>query len=88
MAYGLLYACLIREKGGNGDTPVIKALEEIERGRVGGKGEYEGEEISHALDVRRSMYMEDFTSFSRLYAKAPKMSAYIMDHMIPTVRFR
>lgn len=87
VAYGLLYACLIREKGGDGDTPVIKALEEIDR-RRGGRGEGEADEVIHALDVRRSLDMEDFTSFAKLYVKAPKMSAYIMDHMIPSVRFR
>ncbi|GMH61148.1 hypothetical protein TrRE_jg8042, partial [Triparma retinervis] len=83
IAYGLLYACLIKEKGSAGEEGIIKALKEVESRRSDGNL---GEELSHALSVRRSLASSNFPLFFSLYLSAPKMSAYIMDHMIPTVR--
>ena len=42
--------------------------------------------VTHALAVSRAFRQGDFYSFGSLYAKAPRMSPYLMDKMLPRMR--
>eukprot|EP00587_Corethron_hystrix_P002948 CAMPEP_0113328954 /NCGR_PEP_ID=MMETSP0010_2-20120614/20487_1 /TAXON_ID=216773 ORGANISM="Corethron hystrix, Strain 308" /NCGR_SAMPLE_ID=MMETSP0010_2 /ASSEMBLY_ACC=CAM_ASM_000155 /LENGTH=703 /DNA_ID=CAMNT_0000190701 /DNA_START=75 /DNA_END=2186 /DNA_ORIENTATION=- /assembly_acc=CAM_ASM_000155 len=43
--------------------------------------------VSHALKVRRAVAENDFLNFFRLHTTSPLMSSYLMDHLVPTIRF-
>jgi len=43
--------------------------------------------VAHALRVRRAVAENDFLNFFRLHTSSPLMSSYLMDHMVPTIRF-
>lgn len=44
--------------------------------------------IIHALAVREAVAMNDYHRFFLLYEKAPNMSGYVMDRMVPAIRLR
>lgn len=42
--------------------------------------------VAHALAVRQAASQGNYTKFFRLFASAPKMGAYLMDHFVPRER--
>jgi len=43
--------------------------------------------VLHALEVRRAVAENDHINFFRLHAVSPLMSSYLMDFMVPTIRY-
>jgi len=85
VAYNVLYAVMVHSSGkGEGSTEVMKCMESISRNSE----IRDSPDVRHALEVRAALAEGNFVVFFKLYMGAPKMSAYIMDFIIPSLRFR
>ncbi len=42
--------------------------------------------VKHALDVRKALVTGNYHAFFKLYADAPNMNAYVMDHFVERER--